>query len=209
MSGTNAQKVPLGLSLNRHARAKALDQIWKRGLSLPCQVVSVAGSIVQVSFQIQQNAGTETATLPNVTIPVATSEYTRLPIQPGCNGVAMAADAYLGGMSGIGGGVASLTQQGNLTALFFVPLGNSGWFSVDGNVLTLYGPQGVTVMDEAKTTIVNVTPSGLTATNGAIEIAMTSTAVTITSPIVIIHTLPTSGGASGQLWNNGGTVMVS
>jgi GpV Apex motif len=179
MSTANAQKTPLGLSLNRHARAKALDQIWKRGLSLPCQVVNVQGSIVQVSFQIQQNTGTETATLQNVTIPVAISEYTRLPIQAGCKGVAMSADAYLGGMSGIGGGVASLTQQGNLTALVFQPISNNGWFAVNGQILTMYGPGGVTLMDQAKTTFINLIPgqiqliaSGHTLTVGAAGISM-------------------------------------
>ena len=175
----NVQKTPLGLSLNRFARSKALDQIAKTGRSLPCQVVSVKGSIVQVAFQIQQPAGWTQPTIPNVTIPVAGSEYIRQPIQPGCKGFAIAADAYLGGMSGIGGGVATLTTPGNLTALVFQPIGNSGWFTVDGNVLVMYGPQGVTLMDQGQACIFNLTPNGATLSLGAIDIKVSSAGVTI------------------------------
>ena len=156
---TNAQVTPLGLSLNRFARAKAIDQIWKRGLSLPCSVVAIKGNVVQVAFQFQQPPGEITPTLPNVVIPVATSEYVRLPIQVGCKGVAMAADAYLGGMSGLGGGVANINQTGNLTALVFHPISNTGWFSVNGNILTVYGPGGVTAMDQGQTTFIKLVPN--------------------------------------------------
>lgn len=201
MSGTNAQKTPLGLSLNRHARAKALDQIWKRGLSLPCQVVSVRGSIVQVSFQIQQNAGSVVATLPNVTMPVATFEYVRPPIQVGCMGAAVAFDAYLGGMSGIGGGVANLGQPGNLGALLFLPISNVGWFSVNGNVLTLYGEPGVQLQTKDGTISIAVAQTGITITAPG--------NVMVVSPKVVITTLPTAPGITGQLWNDAGYVRVS
>ena len=189
----NVQKTPLGLSLNRFARSKALDQIAKTGRSLPCQVVSVKGSIVQVAFQVQQPAGWTQPTIPNVTISVAGSEYIRYPIQVGCKGFAIAADAYLGGMSGIGGGIATLTTPGNLTALVFQPIGNSGWSVVDPNTLVIYGEPGVTVQTK----------------DGSISVQVSMSGVTINSGVVIIKTLPTSAGAAGQLWNSSGTVKVS
>lgn len=189
----NAQKTPPGLSLNRFARAKAEDQIAQTGKSLPCQVVSIKGSIVQVAFQITSPPGWPPVSLPNVTIPIAGSEYIRYPIQVGCKGVAVAADAYLGGMSGIGGGVATLTSPGNLTALVFQPIGNSGWSVVDPNTLVIYGEPGVTVQTK----------------DGSISVQVSMSGVTINSGVVIIKTLPTSAGAAGQLWNSSGTVKVS
>lgn len=175
----NAQKTPPGLSLNRFARTKALDQLAQTGQSLPCTVVAIKGSIVQVAFQVTSPPGWPPVALPNVTVPVAGSEYIRVPIQVGCKGFAIAADAYLGGMSGLGGGVATLAQPSNLSALVFQPIGNSGWFTVDGNVLVMYGPQGVTLMDQGKACIFNLTPTGATLSLGAIDIKLSSTGVTI------------------------------
>jgi hypothetical protein len=200
MVSTNTQKTPIGLSLNRHARTKALDQIWKRGLSLPCQVVAVRGPIVQVSFQVQQPAGTTQATIPNVTIPIIGAEYVRMPIQAGCKGVALAMDAYLGGMSGIGGGVATLTQQGNLTALMFAPIGNAGWFTVNGNILTAYGPGGVTLMDQGQTTFINLTPGEIQLTAGGKTLTINAAGIVIDGIVWEIHThggVQTGSGDTG------------
>ena len=158
MSG-NTQKTPLGISLNRFAQAKALDEIQKTGRSLPCTVVSVLGSIVQVKFDVRGNV-----TMPNVTIPLIGSEYARPPIQPGCRGLTLAADAYLGGESGIGGGIASLTPPANLTALVFSPIGNKGWTSVDGNAYVIYGPNGVVLRDSGSGTVLTLTGGGIVVT---------------------------------------------
>lgn len=155
MSG-NVQKTPIGISLNRVATAKAKDAIQVLGKSLPASVVSVRGSIVQVKFEVASDF-----TLPNVTIPLIGSEYVRPPIQPGCKGVVIAADAYLGGMSGIGGGVADLTPRANLTALIFSPIGNSGWTTVDGNAVVIYGPNGVVLKSQDGATTLTLTPGGI------------------------------------------------
>ena len=183
----NAQKTPPGLSLNRFARGKAVDQIAQCGQSLPCTVVSVKGSIVQVAFQVTSPPGWPLVSLPNVTIPVAGSEYTRLPIQPGCKGFAVAADAYLGGMSGLGGGVATLTQPANLSALVFQPIGNSGWFTVDGDILTMYGPGGVTLMDQARTTFFKLIPGQISMTVGGHSIVISSAGVVIDGIVFGTH----------------------
>ena len=161
---TNAQKTPFGLSLNRFARSKALEAISQTGRSLPCQVVAVRGAIVTVNFQVTAAPGAAAVTIPNVTIPVIGTEYARPPIQVGCKGVALAADAYLGGMSGLGGGVATLTAPGNLTALVFAPIGNTGWSTVDANAYTIYGPNGVVMRDSGSASAVTLTPSQINTT---------------------------------------------
>lgn len=113
----------------------AQDAIQLQGKSLPASVVAVVSSgIVRVKFEV------ETAfTLPEIVVPVFMSEYVRLPIRPGCKGLLVAADAYTGAMSGLGGGVAPLTQPANLSALAFMPLGNSAWSASDPNTLRMYG----------------------------------------------------------------------
>src|ERR1700743_7474 len=120
----NAQKTPFQRSMNRFAEQKALSAIQITGKSLPASVVAVDGSIVTVKFEIQANTSNSPFTLPNVTCPLAGPECIRYPTQSGAKGMVVSADAYLGGMSGLGGGVASLGLQANLSALVFFPFGN-------------------------------------------------------------------------------------
>ena len=49
---TNQQKTPLSRTLPAFVRRKVLDQIWQLGLGLPGHVVSVAGPIVTVAFDV-------------------------------------------------------------------------------------------------------------------------------------------------------------
>lgn len=195
---TNAQVKPFGLSLNRFARGKALDQIAQSGRSLPCVVVSVKGAIVQVAFQVQAIAGQPPVTVPNVTIPIVGSQYVRIPVQVGMQGMTVAADAYLGGMSGQGGGVATLAQPANLTALAFVPLGNVGFFAVDGNVLTLYGPQGVTIQDQSGASKIMLTPTSISLLAGGKMLTINSAGITLDGKLweTHVHSLP-GGGDTG------------
>lgn len=134
----NVQKKPLGLSLNRHAAQAAMSAIQTRGKSLPCTVVKVSGATVEVAFQVQGGV-----TLPNVTMPIQTSKYVREPLQVGDPGLAVAADFYLGGVSGLGGGTADLSQRGNLTTLTFMPVGNVHFSTTDANAVCIAGPNGV------------------------------------------------------------------
>lgn len=183
----NAQKTPLGISLNRFAQGKANDAIQNLGKSLPATVVSVRGAIVQVKFEVQSNF-----TLPNVTIPLIGSEYARPPIQPGCKGVVLAADAYLGGMSGLGGGTADLTPPANLTALVFAPIGNSGWTMVDGNAFVIYGPNGVVLRDTGSGTVLTLTGGGIQiTTSGDVKVN------TISIPHHVHSGVQAGGGNSG------------
>jgi hypothetical protein len=156
MSGGNFQKTPLVSSLNQFATAKAQDAIQQLGKALPCSVVSVQGAIITVKFEVQSGF-----TLPQVTVPLFGPEYIRYPIQSGDKGVVFAADAYLGGMSGLGGGVADLTPRNNLTTLVFFPIGNKNWQAVDPQSVVIYGPNGVVIETKDQSISLTLTPSGI------------------------------------------------
>lgn len=165
---SNAQKLPLARTLNRWASQQINDAFQRTGQALPCAVVSVSGAIVTVAFQVNSKF-----TLPNVTIPLVGAQYVRYPIQPGDKGVVFPADARLSGVSGIGGGVADLSQPANLTALVFLPCGNVNWVSVDPQAVVIYGPNGAVLRDTGNASNVTLTPSGIAMT--APELTVTTT----------------------------------
>lgn len=158
MSANNSQKTHLVKSLSGFAAKKAADAIAVLGKALPASVVSVDGSIVTVRFEIQSGF-----TLPDVTCPLAGAEYVRYPIQPGCPGVVFPADARLGGVTGLGGGTATLVRPANLAALTFFPLGNADWAdSGDPDALVLYGEAGgVVVRTKDGSVYLKVTNNGI------------------------------------------------
>ena len=196
---TNDQKTPLGLSINRWGKAKADSQISIQGRQLPCVVTAVHGSIVTVAFQVTAVPGATPVTFPPATVPVVGSEYVRAPIQIGCKGMCIAAEVTLAGVSGIGGGTATTALPGNLTALAFTPLGNSGFFAVDGNTLVMYGPQGVTLMDQGQTTFVRLTPGQISLTAGGHSLVISSAGVVIDGIVfgTHVHTNGNDGGNTG------------
>src|SRR3974390_1980843 len=139
---SNAQKTPFQLSISRLADKKAGNLIQQLGKALPCSVVSVNGQIVTVKFELESAP----FTLPQITIPIATFTYIRYPVQVGDYGVTIPADARLGGLSGLGSGVANLTAPSNLNGLMFLPIANKNWDPPpDVNKLDLNGPDGVTL----------------------------------------------------------------
>jgi len=176
----NSQKTPLAKSLNVFATAKALDAIQLLGKALPASVVSVSGSIVTVTFELQSEF-----TLPQVTIPLATSQYIRVPLQPGDKGMVIPADARLGGVSGLGDGTATLDQPGNLSALAFVPLANASWFAVDDNVLTMYGPKGVQLRNVTGDTSATLKDGSVALTTPTASISAGGGQVVITGELII------------------------
>jgi hypothetical protein len=156
---SNYQKTPLDWSLNTWGRGKAREFSQQLGKSYPCHVVAIVKSgVVTIQFDVNS-----TYNMPEIaTVPVAEPEYVRYPIQVGDRGVAFSADAYLGGVTGLGTGTAGLAQPGNLSVLVFQPLANASWQTVDNNALTLYGPNGVVIEDSNKKTVITLTPTGVT-----------------------------------------------
>jgi GpV Apex motif len=199
----NAQKTPFGLSMNRWASGKVQDGIAVLGRQLPCVVTAVNGSIVTVAFQVTAVSGQDTVTLPPVTMPVVGTEYVRCPIQVGCRGVAIAADVYLGGVSGIGGGTATTATPGNLTALAFVPLGNTGFTSVDGHTLTLYGEPGVLIKDKTGAATLSITSTGITMSFMGKVVTLNGSGLTIDGILFDTHV---HGGVQTGSGDTGGPV---
>ncbi|WP_261505711.1 hypothetical protein [Burkholderia multivorans] len=164
----NYSKLPLQRSLNRLAIQRAAQAIEDTGNALPCRVTKVTGAIVTVEFEVQG-----TWTLPPVTIPKAESPWIRNPTQVGDKGVTMPADAYLGGVSGLGGGTANFKRRGNLSTLVFVPVSNTNSAPDDPNAAQVCGPNGAIVRTTAGPTsscVVNQTGVTLTFESGSLAV---------------------------------------
>ena len=189
-SAGNQQKTPLARSLEQFANRKVHSALDLLGQSLPCTVAAVIGSgIVKVNFELKNVP----FTLPQITVPILGFEYVRMPIQTGCKGMVISADAYLGGMSGLGGGTADLTFRPNLANLVFVPLGNSGWSAADDpNAVVIYGPNGVILRDSDSKVVLTLSPTANTLNLPA------GVPLTITGNVVIDGNLQLSGAIQSQ-----------
>jgi hypothetical protein len=131
-----------------------------RGKSLPVSVVAVdpTGTIVTVKVEVQDPV----LQFPQFTCPVGQLPYIRFPIQVGQKGVVFSADAYLGGMSDLGGGTATLAPQGNLSTCVYYGTGNAKLDPTDDPQATvIYGPNGAIVRDEQKQCVFILTPQGI------------------------------------------------
>lgn len=194
---SDALRNPYFKRFGQAVQSKISDALQLAGKALPCSVVEVDGSIVTVQFEV-----TSDFTLPRVMVPVLGSEYIRAPIQAGCKGVVFACDASIGGMSGLGTGTANLTQPANLTALVFTPIGNTGFAPVDPDTLTLYGPAGVTIQDQAATSVIAVTNAGISMTFGGHSVVINASGVIIDGVPFLIHThvgVTTGTGVTGPV----------
>ena len=171
------QKLNFGSSMNRFAERKVEDALQKAGKVLPASVVKQDGNMITVAFELRDIP----YVLPQVTIPLFGPQYIRYPMQPGDKGIVIPADTYLGGVSGQGGGIADLTPPANLSALVFLPISNTEWEPVDGQVVTIYGPEGVTIRDAGSNTTFLLTPDSVTiATPGHFKVTVGSTIFTLT-----------------------------
>lgn len=192
---STAQKLNLNKSLNNFAQNKIEDAAQVAGRPLPAVVVAQSGKMVTVSVSI--NSG---FTIPELTVPIFGPEYVRYPMQAGDKGMLLNMGIYVGGMSGQGGGVADLTVPQNLSALVYLPISNTEWASVDPNVVTVYGPEGVTIRDKDSNTTFLLTPEAITIA------APNNFKVTVGG--TILNLTPTGWsleGVNGALTDGGGT----
>ncbi|TGC25822.1 phage baseplate protein [Escherichia sp. E1130] len=155
---SNGQTFPFLKALNNAIHTANEDRTAISGRSLPCHVVAVDGQIVTVQFDMLPD-GTQ---YPQTTLPVATFEYIRYPIQEGDKGVTVAADVSLRGVSGLGTGIASRSLTLSLVPLFFVPLSNVGWTKEDPNKIVLYGPDGAILKTADGVSSITVEPGTIT-----------------------------------------------
>jgi hypothetical protein len=206
MNTGNYSKTPLGSSFSRIANEVAATTMQQLGRALPCSVVHVAGQIVTVKFEISSEF-----TIPQVTIPIAGAEYVRFPTQIGDKGFVIPADAYLGGVSGLGGGVAGLTQQMNLTALVFLPIGNKSFFAVNPNAVVIYGPDGVVLQDTGAAAVMTLIPTSITFTLGTSILQITPAEISLTASTIALNgnIVQTAGGGTGSVSMIGPLMVVN
>lgn len=151
----NGAKRSLAESLATGALSRAREEIRATGKALPCSVVSVQGAIVTVKFEIQ-----DSYTLPHIAMPVMGSRYIRLPLRAGDKGVAIPADSTIGHISGLGVNAApKLAQSGNLSALMFMPIGDSHWAAVDADAVVISAPNGVVLQDDSGASKLTLSPA--------------------------------------------------
>lgn len=150
-------KLNFASSMNRFTERKIENALQKSGKVLPASVVKQTGNMITVSFELRDIP----YVLPQVTIPLFGPQYIRYPMQPGDKGIVIPADTYIGGVSGQGGGTADMTPPANLSALVFLPISNTEWQGVDGQVVTVYGPEGVTLRDSGSNTTFLLKPDSI------------------------------------------------
>lgn len=187
---SQAQKTPFSVAINNFVANKLDTYQEVLGSVLPCSVAAVEGSMVTVNFEVLPN---DNIVLPQVTCPIAQSQYVRLPVQVGDFGICVQASTRLGGITGLGQGKAPLGLPANLGGLVFLPIGNTNWQTVDGNVVTIYGPNGVVIRDEGGNSGIEVTPSSVVVTAqqsltlevGGNSITINSSGINITGTLTI------------------------
>lgn len=213
-----SQKSPFAKSVNSFVDRKLSDFQQGLGQVLPCRVTKVEGAIVTVNFEVLPNSK---LTIPPVTCPIAESTYVRLPVQVGDYGIVMAADARLGGISGLGLGKAPLVHTSNLGALVFMPIGNKNWSAVDPNAVNINAPNGAVIRDTNNKCVITLTPTGVVttiggttftingtsviATNGASTIVMDADSIDFTSPQINLNGVIGLNGPVTQNANPYGT----
>lgn len=172
------KKLNFGGNMNNFADQKIADALQMAGKVLPATVVKRSGKMVTLSFLLRDIP----YTLPQLTIPIFGPQYIRYPMKKGDKGIVIPADTYLGGASGLGGGTADLTPPANLSSLVFLPISNTEWQDVDYEVLTLYGPEGVTIRDAGSKSTFLLTPESITiATPEQFKVTVGSTVLTLTN----------------------------
>lgn len=198
---SQAQKTPLAVGLNNFTQKKIEDYQQTLGQVLPCHVVAVDGAIVTIAFDVL--AGN--LTIPQVQCAIAGSEYIRLPVQIGDKGVCLSADTRLGGVTGLGQGLAPLSTAGNLGGLFFVPLGNKNWFSVNGQYLVLYGPDGVEISTTNQDCKLVLNSSGITISLNNGNLTINNGNTTMNGNLTVNGNISSTGTVTNNSKNIGST----
>jgi len=192
---TAGQKLNMQKSLSNFAENKVRDGQQLTGRALPAVVVAQSGNMVTVRFSVNSDF-----TLPKITIPLFGPQYVRYPMQAGDRGVVLSMGVYIGEMSGQGGGVADLTTPQNLSALVYLPISNTEWKAVDPNVLTMYGPEGVTIRDAGSNTTFMLTPTAVSiVTPDLFQVTVGGTIIRLTGTDWVIS------GVNGTLTDGGGS----
>lgn len=194
-------KKPIQQSLPAVMRGAINDSQQLQCQEWPCTVISVDGAIVTVSFEVATEF-----TLPQVSCPIAESRYVRIPVQEGDQGMVMAASTRLGGVTGLGSGLAPLASPGNLGGLVFVPLGNKNWTTIDPNAVVIQAPNGSKILTDDGASEIIVDTDQVQITQGSTTVTVTDGNVTIVAPNNVTITVPQTT-INGNLAVNGSATI--
>lgn len=197
---TSANKLWLQKVQNTLSQLRAQGEIARLGRALPCRVVSVQGSLVTVAFEIDAAP----LVLPQVTIPKAESQWIRSPTQIGEYGMTVPSDVYLGGISGLGGGTASMTRRAPLAALVYVPCAAKSYNAVNTNAAYIAGPQGAVLQTEDGKSSLVINESGITLTFNGQTITFNASGLTSSVAVQVNNTVT----ASQTIKSTGGDVLA-
>jgi hypothetical protein len=182
------------------AQARAEARISQSGKAWPCQVVSVEGALVTVSFEINTPFP-----LPTIQMPKAESPWIRMPTQKGDYGITLPADVYIGAITGMGDGVATLARPFNLSELIFVPVSNQSSPPPNQTQAIVQGPGGALLQTADGSASVNIGPNGIVLTFGDKVVELNSKGFTIDGILFDTHAHIYTPG-SGTPTDTGGPV---
>lgn len=183
MSG-NQQKTQFGQFLNEWGKQVAASAIQKMAKSFPATIAKVVGNMITVNYEV-----TGTLKPPQVTMAALMSRYLRYPLQNGDPGMTVPADYFMGGMTGLGGGVGDQTQRGNLATSTWHPVSNTGWPAVDPTQTTITGGPGGLLLrsDEGGGATLLLTTSEISASCAGHTLVINSSGVVIDGKIFLLH----------------------
>lgn len=193
MKKNDASRLWVQENLNKLSIRKALEQIQSTGRSLPCSVKSVSGQIVTVTFEVV----TDTWTLPPVTIPISTSIYDWIPVQPGDKGITIPADVNISRLSGLGTEPPTLgINPANLSSLVFVPVSNAGQIPPggDASMRVSQGPDGILCQTMDGKNSISIKSGAIVFIVGGVEVAsFSANAFSVDVPQTNSSTIVASG----------------
>jgi hypothetical protein len=180
---SDALITPLSLTLPHTMDGRTQDKHQVTPQEIPVTVASVIGEFVKVKAEMHGSF-----TIPQFEVAGNWGEFIRPPIVVGSKGHASAADYYLGGMTGLGGGTADYRDRGNLTTHVFRAVSQKN-FPTNTHRNTqaslISGPQGAVINDaQQKTTIV---------VNGTVITSAIGTTITIYSDANKVYINPPPG----------------
>lgn len=205
---SNSQKTPFAISVQNFVQDAITDNLQGLGQVLPCSIIKVEGAIVTVNFEIDN----EKFTPPPVRCATISSQYIRVPLQVGDKGVCVAANARLGGVNGLGSGVASLVNPSNLGGLVFLPIGNINFEAVDAQANVLIAPNGAVLRttDNLSNLTVSQSKINLDYFGNTINIDASGITITAQSTTVVINSAGVIiSSAGGSITIGGGGVSIT
>jgi hypothetical protein len=197
-----SQKIPLAVSLANFTEQAVQEGLSGLGQVYPCTVKSVGvdgegNTVVTVNFEINPVSSTGTKiTLPEVTMPIAESKYVRLPVQVGDQGIAVAASVRIGGITGLGTGLAPLAPASNLGALVFLPVSNTAWNTLDPNAVVISASNGAIIRTDDGKAVITIADDKITIAYQSINLVINGSNVTINGNLQVNGTISATGDIS-------------